>query len=225
MDKPITEDRSRQLESLPPKERALGEMAQWWGDRLVCRGIDLLRQPFSQQFFPEGAPRPFYALVTHHVKNEEQKRSVQELGGVIGHPEIYSLFYGKDASGQVLKSIGIGLGLPLGGVSHDGLTHVYLHPLPDTLTHDCQTLLTGDGPLARMFSSGSENPVRKSKFAIELVLQAPWVGLPTDLTNDPEKLRKALNVGSNLLSDLNFKDDSFVYALRMLRNEHLLAVV
>jgi len=46
MDKPISADLPLQLETIPPMERALGEIARWWGDRFVARGSELQGQSF-----------------------------------------------------------------------------------------------------------------------------------------------------------------------------------
>lgn len=151
---------------------------------------------------------------------------VQELGGVIGHPEIYSLYYGKDASRQVLNALGIDQRVPDGGVAHDGLTHVCIHTVPSNLYEDCQTLLAGENPLARMFSNGSQDPVRTSRFHIEQVLQAPWETLPLTLTSNSGRLREVLEAQSGVLSDyFNFNDPEFVNRLRMLENSHLQGVI
>jgi len=211
---------------LSPKETALRSLAEWWGKQLFAYGEELMALPFwsgleSQHYYAERRP---YALVTHHCPNELAKQGIEELGGVIGVPGYYSVFSGSYASNQVLHSLGVsqkeGYGQPF-----DGLTHMYLQPLPFELIEACAKLRAAQNPgMWSGFMNREDLSPRRFEFEIEQVLDAPWEPLTVDLT-ETEEGRAKLRHWLKGKVETNFDDPDFVYRLRRLENKYCLAVI
>jgi len=194
---------------LSPREQAILGLAHWWNGRLVSDAEEFITQEFFSKLNVKYHYAGYCALVTHHCHTLEAKQGIEELGGVINMPEEFSVAYGSMATDQIKHALGV-LPIPSNyGEPFDGLTHVYLHPLPPELYRACKDYHMG---------------LAQTKGEIERVLQAPWERLPTNLTegSGPERIKELLG---HKLGYLDFNNPDFVYHLRMLENKFRIAVI
>lgn len=209
-------------QELVKDEGSLKLLANWWGNRLVAKKEELRNLPFYNAVSGKhGLNFPFYALVTHHCSDEQAKRGIFELGGVIGMPGIYTVAYGQTATDQILHSLGErkdGFGKP-----HDGLTFVYLHSVGYELLDACRNYFESLEPniFGIMFGNREDRDPRKHEFQIEKIIQSPWEGLTVDLTegDGPAKLKRVLT----RLEGIDLNAPNFQYRLKRLENKFLLA--
>lgn len=218
-------DISIQKETLRSREQGMVELAQWWGKRLVSGGREVSEQSFFEKIeLPRKLRERYVALVTHHTHNEQSKAEILELGGLIGVPDTEQLlFYGQDAASQVLASLGLGRG-HYANNPRDGLTFVYLHPVPPEIYKDCEVVVEGYSPLAKAFGENLK-PEHLCRADVERVLMYPWDTLYVEQTSQPGKLRQILEPKRGVFEFVDFNDPKFVYRLRMLDNKFLLGVI
>ncbi|MFA7301324.1 MAG: hypothetical protein WC069_03375 [Candidatus Shapirobacteria bacterium] len=211
-------------EVIKTSERALVELANWWGGRLVAKNEELKSEPFYSGISGKhGLNYPFYILATRHCNNESEQQSIAKLGGVIGVPGNYSIATGEYASKQILLSTGIGAeGY---GQPHDGLTHIYLQPAGYELNELCGRYFRARdaGSLANAFSPAEDMDTKGLAFDIQCIIDAPWETLSVNLTNENGQKMLRSELEGKLPISLN--KEGFQFKLRILENKHLLAII
>lgn len=207
------------------RERALGQLGDWWGDRLVARADEVKKLPFFDDISPTVGLRGWVALVAHWCHDNNALSVINETRGVIGRPELYSVSHGKDASDQIQIALGKKGGTY--GKSHDGFSIFYLHEIPAEYGDDCKALERAEnpGPLYG-YNPESVHPVEYFRSPLISLLSSPWEPLSVDLSHDPARLRSLFR-STGLLRNLlvNEESDSFVNHLRRLEDEYRIATV
>lgn len=212
---------------LSRKEQAMGELAGWWGDRIIGSGEELKKQSFIKDLsLNNNRYYPFYSLVTHNCRNKKTKLKIMELGGVIGIPGYQSLLYGRLASKQILYSLGMGK-KGLIGNPRDGLTFVYLHPTPVEYSSLIGSYISSLSPFTQAFGPPEARNTKKIEAEIQIILRSPWERLPINLTegNGPKILKDALETYAAYKELIREYGDEFPYKLRMLDNKYLLGII
>lgn len=224
--------RSRNLVPEPKltveKEEALIELGKWWDGKIIAEGRQISKlECWEAMDFRVGLEsRRCYSLVTHNATTEKAKKGILELGGVIYYPDSNQiLLFGEDAGRQLRFSLGEkNIRQTTYGKPRDGKTFVYLHPIPYDLNEEADVYL--DGPegrvLAKAFNPNAlDSDTAKSE--LEQVLQAPWMGMDTWLTETEgiAKMKEYLPQYEERLSD----NPEFAKKLRMIDNQYLIAVV